>query len=325
MTPTKLTAGSNSISTTVPKEQNTPTFETDRLPLAIFIDAVRALAFSHAVPIGGNRVRFVFHDPANQGRSIERDFDCGECTVNVQRLFGSQRFLRRQTVEALKNLWGDDVESETKKNNAVPHVEHSRSVILGAEDWFSLDLSTEEREPIFGTPDNVLIGRETKNLIEAPEKCFKTTFLMRLTLALSCGQTVLPELPVFKPRNVLYIHGELNKRELQARLIDAAQELPRPLNNFVQGRDLNAHFMESEGQAVIRKMVEDSKPEVLVIDPWQSFIRGHNFSNAAAVLHNCSSFTFWVKSSVSSKSVLRHVWRLGSLGGGGSLVVVCRL
>ena len=45
-------------------------------------------------------------------------------------------------------------------------------------------------------------GLGTKNLIEAPEKTFKTTMLLRLTIGMACGHTVYPSLPVARPVQV---------------------------------------------------------------------------------------------------------------------------
>ena len=58
-----------------------------------------------------------------------------------------------------------------------------RIFILSAEEW--LNLKTEEAVVVFGSPDDPLVRPGTKNLIEAPEKCFKTTFTERLMLV-SC-------------------------------------------------------------------------------------------------------------------------------------------
>jgi RecA-family ATPase len=148
------------------------------------------------------------------------------------------------------------------------------NLVLSAEDWLKADFRVEESEILIGTPDNPILRPLTKNFIEAPDKSFKTTFLLRLALGLSTGKSVFSSLPVKAPRRVLYLHGELAPAELKERLQEAAIGLPRPLDNFFQGRSLNASLVTPEGQAVIRKLVEEFEPEVLVIDPWQSFIAG---------------------------------------------------
>jgi len=150
----------------------------------------------------------------------------------------------------------------------------THTFILSAERWLKADFSIAESEIIVGTPNNPLIRPLTKNLVQAPEKAFKTTFLMRLALGISTGQTVFSSLPVKSSRRVLYLHGELALAELKERIKEAADGLKRPLNNFFQGRSLSASLVTPQGQVAIRQLVDDYKPEVLVIDPWQSFIAG---------------------------------------------------
>jgi hypothetical protein len=150
----------------------------------------------------------------------------------------------------------------------------SNTLILSAEEWLKADFSVAESEVIVGNADNPLIRPLTKNLVQAPEKAFKTTFLMRLALGISTAETVFSSLPVKNPRRVLYLHGELALAELKERVREAAVDLKRPLDNFFQGRSLSASLVTSQGQAAICQLVEEYKPEVLVIDPWQSFIAG---------------------------------------------------
>jgi hypothetical protein len=152
--------------------------------------------------------------------------------------------------------------------------ERHLTYILSAEDWLKADFSIAESEVIVGTANNPLIRPLTKNLIQAPEKAFKTTFLMRLALGLSTVQTVFSSLPVKNSRRVLYLHGELAPAELKERVLEAAADLKRPLDNFFQGRSLTASLVTISGQEAIRQLVDEYKPQVLVIDPWQSFIAG---------------------------------------------------
>ena len=147
-------------------------------------------------------------------------------------------------------------------------------LIMSAEEWLNADFHADESEVLMGTPGNALVRPLTKNLVQAPEKAFKTTFLLRLTLGLSSGKTVFPSLPVCRPQSVLYLHGELNPAELKERLRDAVQDLPRPLDQFFQGRSLTASLVTEEGRRVISDLVAKYKPNVLVIDPWQSLIAG---------------------------------------------------
>ena len=146
--------------------------------------------------------------------------------------------------------------------------------ILNAEEWLKAEFGVEQSKVLIGTPDNPIIRPLTKNLVEASDKSFKTTFLLRLTLAMASGTSAYPSLPVVRPRKILYLHGELAPSELKERLQDAARDLPRPLGNFFQGRSLDASLVTPDGQKVLRQVVDLYQPEVLVIDPWQSFIAG---------------------------------------------------
>ena len=147
-------------------------------------------------------------------------------------------------------------------------------LILSAEEWLTTDFRVEESEILIGTPEHAIVRPLTKNLIQAPEKAYKTTFLLRLTLALSIGDTVFPSLPANGSHRVLYLHGELAPAELKERLQEAARELLRPLDQFFQGRSLSASLVTDQGRGAIRELVEQYRPKVLVIDPWQSFIAG---------------------------------------------------
>lgn len=145
---------------------------------------------------------------------------------------------------------------------------------MSAEEWLTAEFSAEESEMLIGTPGNAIVRPFTKNLIQALEKAYKTTFLLRMTLGLSTGETAFPSLPVCRPQRVLYLHGELNPAELKERLRDAAEGLSRPLDQFFQGRSLTASLVTEGGRRVIRELVEKYRPNVLVLDPWQSLISG---------------------------------------------------
>src|ERR1700730_12723772 len=91
----------------------------------------------------------------------------------------------------------------------------SGNLILSAEDWLNADFRVEDSEVVVGAPENPLVRPLTKNLIQAPEKAFKTTFLMRLALGISTGETVFSSLPVRRALRVMYLHGELAPAELK--------------------------------------------------------------------------------------------------------------
>jgi len=153
-------------------------------------------------------------------------------------------------------------------------VSSTSSIILSAEDWLKADFRVKESEVLVGSIDNPLVRPQTKNLIQAPEKAFKTTFLLRLALGISTGETVFSSLPIKTARKVLYLHGELAPPELKERLQEAANGLGRPLDNFFQGRTLDANLITADGQRTIFDLGKEHQPDVLVLDPWQSFIAG---------------------------------------------------
>jgi hypothetical protein len=144
------------------------------------------------------------------------------------------------------------------------------------QEWLNLELNADEKDVVIGTSGNAIVRPKTKNLIEASEKCFKTTFLLRLLAGLSCGETVYPQLPVVHARRVLYLHGELSNAEIQERTISAAKSLVAPASaNFWQGRVMDVHLIEEPGRDRLREMVQTYRPDDLALDPWQSFIMGH--------------------------------------------------
>src|SRR5207249_2115291 len=97
-----------------------------------------------------------------------------------------------------------------------------KEFFFSIEQWDGIDLETEDNAVIIGSPKNPIIRPGTKNLIEAPEKTFKTTFGLRLFIGIASGHTVYPSLPVARSGRVLYIHGEMTPKELKERR-DAAQ------------------------------------------------------------------------------------------------------
>jgi hypothetical protein len=144
------------------------------------------------------------------------------------------------------------------------------------QEWINLELNADEKDAVLGTSENAIVRPKTKNLIEASEKSFKTTFLLRLLGGLSCGETVYPELPVERSRRVLYLHGELSDAEIRERTTSAAQSLvAQESANFWQGRALEAHLIEDSGRKKLRELVRTYKPDDLALDPWQAFIIGY--------------------------------------------------
>jgi len=146
--------------------------------------------------------------------------------------------------------------------------------ILSVEQWLALPAEEDENLLVFGSRSQPTVRVQTKNLIEAGEKSFKTTFTLRWMIGLSCGVTVYPQFPVLRPRKVLYLHGEMSKQEIQDRTRDAIAGLSRPLDNFGQVKDLDVHLINDQGQKRLDYLLESYKPDDLVLDPWQGFITG---------------------------------------------------
>jgi hypothetical protein len=76
------------------------TFQTERLPLAIFLHSSQRLRFSHCELVGAGKVQFIFDDPEQKGDEAELAFENGEC-VPAKSLFASQTYLRRRMSDAL--------------------------------------------------------------------------------------------------------------------------------------------------------------------------------------------------------------------------------
>jgi len=150
------------------------------------------------------------------------------------------------------------------------------SLVYSGDEWLDLDLGVESADVIAGSTANPLIRARTKNFLEAPEKSFKTTLLLRWAAAAAKGVSVFPALPVLRPLKTLYLHGELSPSEIKERFRSSIQELEHPFPNFYQGRDLKAHLIREDGQKAIRRLVYKYQPELLILDPWQSFISGYD-------------------------------------------------
>jgi hypothetical protein len=191
--------------------------------------------------------------------------------LNALLVYNSERANPRLDRDAINNI-ANHALGKVKKEMTAPAADQIR--IYSGDKWLNLNLTSPEEEVIAGSPDNVLVRAGTKNLIEAPEKSFKTTALLRWAVGASKGISVFPQLPVIAPKKVLYLHGELSLPEMKERLISAVQGFDPPFDNFFQGLDLRSHLIEEGGQALIRGLLAHFKPQILVLDPWQSFITG---------------------------------------------------
>src|SRR5262249_45356904 len=133
-----------------------------------------------------------------------------------------------------------DAESAVPVTSIKPKEKRFR---MTAREWLAYDPSQGESEPLIGTPNKVIVGPLTKNLVIAGDKSFKTTFLMRLGASLAAGKTVFDELPVHHACRVVHIHAELNPAELQQRVIASVSGMPdRALDEFVNVRDTRVHL-----------------------------------------------------------------------------------
>jgi len=159
--------------------------------------------------------------------------------------------------------------------------------VLTAEEWLNLPTEVDEEKIVIGSRTQAIVRTQTKNLIEGAEKSFKTSFLLRLMLGLSCKTTVYSRLPVLRARKVLYVHGELSFPEIKERMLPAVAGLSRPLDNFFQTRDFQVHLINPEGQARLRELVGEIRPDDLVLDPWQSFITGYDENEYRDVTRAC--------------------------------------
>jgi hypothetical protein len=157
----------------------------------------------------------------------------------------------------------------------------SKAFFFTASQWENIDLS-DDSVPLIGNATSKIIRLGTKNIIEAPEKSFKTTFAQRFMLGLSIGKTVYSHLPVAQHAHVLYFHGELTPAELAERRSSAVATIPGfKGDNYIEGRSIDAHFIKEPGRQDIRKWVmqfrpKDNTPYVVVFDPWQAFILGYD-------------------------------------------------
>jgi hypothetical protein len=146
---------------------------------------------------------------------------------------------------------------------------------MTSEEWAAKDFSAEETDSLIGTATNAIIRPLTKNLVLAPDKAFKTTFLMRLMASLAAGVTIFDELPVNKAYKIVYFHAELNPTEIQQRVVASVGGVD-PQGRFVHVRDIKTHLIEESGQQFIAEMIVHYKPDVIVLDPWQDLIAGYD-------------------------------------------------
>ncbi len=89
-------------------------FETDKLPLAVFIHTRDALPFLGVKEGRPGRMVFEFQDPDGQGPQLELEFQRG-AEVSASALFASYKYLRSALSKATSNQ--NNGESKYGRNN----------------------------------------------------------------------------------------------------------------------------------------------------------------------------------------------------------------
>lgn len=187
---------------------------------------------------------------------------------------------------------------------------------MTAEEWAAYDFSKEESESLIGTATNAIIRPLTKNLVLAPEKAFKTTFLMRLMAGLAAGQTIYDELPVMKPCKIVYFHAELNPAELQQRIAASVVDVDTQ-GRFIHNRDIRTHLINETGRQFIAETVQQYKPEVVVFDPWQDLITGYDENSSKDTGIARAFMTSLIDTYKVTIFLVQHEGKDGSKGGRG--------
>ncbi|HZW96118.1 MAG TPA: bifunctional DNA primase/polymerase [Candidatus Eremiobacteraceae bacterium] len=187
---------------------------------------------------------------------------------------------------------------------------------MTAEEWMAHDFSAEESESLVGTETNAIIRPLTKNLLIAPDKSFKTTFLMRLVAGLAAGKTVFEQLPVRRACRVVYFHAELNPAEVQQRITASVVNIDTE-GRFVNVRDIRTHLIDEEGQQFILETMQHYKPDVVILDPWQELIRGYD-ENAQKDTSLARAFiTLLIETFKCTAFLIQHMGNDESKGGRG--------
>ena len=81
---------------------NSSTFATERIPLAVYLQAANVLKFLRCERTGPTRACFVFDDPDSQGEHLEYQFDQG-ALIEARAVPSAQKLLRRQMFAVLGN------------------------------------------------------------------------------------------------------------------------------------------------------------------------------------------------------------------------------
>lgn len=117
-----------------------------------------------------------------------------------------------------------------------------------------------------------VLPKSCKMIFGGCTKIGKTFFLTNLGKALALGESPFncPWLKIEKPTKVLYIDHELKPFGLQQRVLPlfTERELKRIEEQFwyVSGRT-EIHFSSVEGRKYLERLIAETKPEVLILDP----------------------------------------------------------
>jgi hypothetical protein len=203
-----------------------------------------------------------------------RDFAVNQCED------GESYFAREE--EKLRDLAYRSV-TKFEAKPLSPIATTPRGYRMTAEEWRDYDFSAEEKDPLIatkvGAKEVSIIRPMTKNLILASEKSFKTTFLLRQMAGLAAGRTVFDSLSVKRAGRVVYFHAELAPSEIQERVTATITDLDTR-GEFVNVRDIRANLISDEGQKFIVDELAQTRPTVVVFDPWADLIAGYDESSS---------------------------------------------
>jgi len=169
-------------------------------------------------------------------------------------------------------------------------------ICQSARKWLDIaDKKYPKGHVLIGSRTNAIVDKNSRNLIFGKEKSLKTTFMLRLAVAHASGLSLIDGLPVLTSGKVLYLHGELGAIQIGKRAQGAFHGIKERLDDVYDyddlidnkfwmkkdprfslcpERDRLGNYFESEGQHRIRLTVKKYRPDILVIDPWQSFFNG---------------------------------------------------
>lgn len=124
-------------------------------------------------------------------------------------------------------------------------------------------------------------------MLIGPSGMGKSVFSMQLSACLAAGKDFLDMFKVYKPRKVLVLQAEndddILKRDVESIVKNLKLDAPTIEKNLI----IEHVFGTSDMTFVdyMEKLIIELKPEVIVIDPYQSYITGN--------MNNSDSFDLW--------------------------------